>query len=126
MRQCKYCDKYYPEMDFGVAKTTPVKIYRRRKCRYCYRKTKNLLKSTRRQWINDYKAKHGCEVCGNKDPRVLDFHHKEVSEKKFNIADFYYVQFSMEKTKEEIFKCMVVCANCHRILHHEARNCNKK
>ncbi len=121
MKQCRYCKKSFPETDFGVAKTTPKKVYRRQKCRYCYRKTKNIQKSSRRQWIDDYKAERGCEKCGNKDYRVLDFHHKISSLKKFSISDFYYYQFSMEKTKEEIAKCIVVCANCHRILHHNAR-----
>lgn len=121
MKQCRYCKEYYNETDFGIAKTTPSKVYRRQKCRYCYRKTKNALKSTRRQWIDDYKANIGCEICGIKDYRVLDCHHKDMSDKKFNIADFYYYQFSMEKTREEITKCMIVCANCHRILHHNER-----
>ncbi len=122
MKQCRYCHKQYPESDFGVAKTTPDKIYRRRKCRYCYRKTKSALRDRKRGWIDEYKGNLGCEKCGIKDFRVLDFHHRSEKDKEFSIADFYYYQFSLDKIKEEIAKCEVVCANCYRILHYE----NKK
>lgn len=120
MKQCLYCKKYYPELDFGVAKTTLDKVYRRRKCRYCYRKTKNVLKSKRRSWIEEYKSEKGCAKCGIVDPRVLDFHH--TGNKEFSIADYYYHQFSFEKAKKEIAKCIVVCANCHRIIHYEKQH----
>lgn len=121
MKECKYCNKYFPETDFGVAKTTINKVYRRRKCCFCYRKTKNALKIRRRGWIDEYKAERGCLICGNLDSRVLDFHHKNGDEKEFVIADFYYHQYSMEKVEAEIRKCDVMCANCHRILHFENR-----
>ena len=122
MKQCRYCKKSYPETDFGVAKTTPTKVYRRQKCRFCYRKTKNILKASRKDWIAVYKEKQGCVRCHIHDPRVLEFHHKDTSQKEFNIADYYYSQFSHEKLKLEIAKCTVICANCHRILHAEERN----
>ena len=120
MKQCRYCKKYYSELDFGVAKTTSSKVYRRHKCRYCYRKTKNVLKDKRRSWIAEFKKEKGCEKCGIDDPRVLDFHH--TGDKEFALADYYYHQFSFEKAKEEMSKCIVLCANCHRILHYEERN----
>ncbi len=123
MKQCRYCNKYYPELDFGVAKTTDKKVYRRRKCRHCYRKTKNNLKERRRGWIDGYKKEKGCVKCGNNDPRVLDFHH--LRDKKFSIADYYYYQFGLENVKKEIEKCIVICANCHRILHSEKKKRKK-
>lgn len=124
MKLCRYCNNSFPEKDFGVAKTTAHKVYRRRKCLFCYRKTKNALKSSRRDWIDEYKAAHGCARCGLKDARVLDFHHEDMTTKEFAVSDFHYHQYNMDKVKEEIAKCMVVCANCHRILHHEHRQNN--
>jgi hypothetical protein len=122
MKKCRYCHKSYPESDFGVAKTTKEKVYRRQKCRYCYRKTKNILKANRRQIIDQTKSSKGCIRCGITDSRVLEFHHKGDSPKSFNIADYYYTQYSADKLIEEIAKCDVICANCHRILHAEERN----
>lgn len=120
--QCRYCLKSYSETDFGVAKTTPTKIYRRRKCRHCYRKTKNILKTKRRSLIEERKSEIGCERCGVRDVRVLEFHHRDSNKKDFAIADYYYHQFGVERLEKEIEKCSVLCANCHRILHYEERN----
>jgi hypothetical protein len=123
VKKCKYCRKSFPESDFGVAKTTQNKVYRRCKCRYCYRKTKNDLKEKRRGWLADYKAEKGCKSCGLSDHRVLDFHHN--GDKEFTISDFYYHQFSLKKLELEVAKCEILCANCHRIYHFEER-VNKK
>lgn len=122
MKPCRYCGKTYPITDFGVAKTTPTKIYRRQKCRFCYRKTKNKLKASRRGWIEIHKENQGCIRCKIRDPRVLEFHHTNSTQKEFNIADYYYSQYSLIKLEKEIAKCIVICANCHRILHAEERN----
>jgi len=121
VRKCKYCDKEYLEKDFGVAKTTPTKVYRRQKCRFCYRKTKNLLKGKRRQIIDTIKAEIGCKCCGIKDVRVLEFHHIDGKKKEFAIADYYYRQYGEDRLLAELDKCEVMCANCHRIFHFEER-----
>jgi hypothetical protein len=119
-KQCKYCLQYFGELDFGVAKTTAKKVYRRRKCKHCYRETKTALKKRRRKWIEDYKRERGCTKCGIEDPRVLDFHH--VRDKEFSISEYYHYHFSLEKVKMEIEKCIVICANCHRVLHWTSKN----
>jgi hypothetical protein len=121
MKTCRYCGNSYPESDFGVAKTTDNKVYRRQKCRYCYRKTKNILRTKRIDVVNEIKEKNGCMRCGIKDPRVLEFHHLNTDSKEFNIADYYYSHYSFERLEVEIAKCAVICANCHRILHAEER-----
>lgn len=120
-KQCRYCSKSYPESDFGVAKTIAGKVYRRRKCRYCYRETKNILKGRRRGIIDQHKSKIGCNKCGIKDVRVLEFHHIDSKQKDFAIADYYYHQFGETRLVAELKKCEVLCANCHRIFHFEER-----
>lgn len=122
MKTCKYCGKTHPESDFGVAKTTANKVYRRQKCRYCYRKTKNILRTRRIDAVNVIKGNRGCVRCKIKDPRVLEFHHLDTTKKEFNIADYYYSHYSFEKLEMEIAKCIIICANCHHILHAEERN----
>ena len=121
MKLCRYCGHSYPESDFGVAKTTDSKVYRRQKCRFCYRKTKNVLKAKRRELIESTKEKQGCMRCKIQDPRVLEFHHIDSSKKEFSIADYYYSQYGIVRLEKEIAKCVVICANCHRILHAEER-----
>jgi hypothetical protein len=116
MRKCKYCNNEYPESFFGVALTTPNKVYLRRKCKFCYGQTKNALRNKNRDFIIEYRKKSKCEICGVSDYRVLDFHHREKNKKDFTIA-WAYNNIGIAKIVEEIKKCAILCANCHRIVH---------
>ena len=60
----------------------------------------------------------GCSVCGyNKCPEALEFHHIDPNTKDMSIGKAVR-QWGTEKLKEEITKCIVVCANCHREIHY--------
>lgn len=118
MKLCRYCKKSYSEKDFGVALTTENKVYRRHKCRFCYRKTKKNLIEKRRKWIDDYKRSKWCSHCGVSDYRVIDFHHQDGEKKEFSIAVAHAEGYSLERIKKEIEKCILLCANCHRIVHY--------
>lgn len=117
---CDYCNNRYPDTAFGVALTTKKKIFRRRKCRHCYRKTKQILWEKSYLWMNEYKSGHGCCKCGVTNPIVLDFHHKDGTNKEFGIASLRR-EVGSRRLQEEIVKCEVLCANCHRIEHHEMK-----
>lgn len=54
-----------------------------------------------------------CKACGNSDPEVLEFDHREQSEKNHNISEMLR-DYSWSTILEEIKKCDVLCANCHR------------
>lgn len=64
-----------------------------------------------------YLARKGCETCGCKDPRVLEFDHLDPSKKRCSIATMISQGYSWanEKLRREIRKCRVLCANCHRL-----------
>lgn len=54
----------------------------------------------------------GCYLCGWAGfPEGLDFHHINPKEKKFNIMKGYK---SWPKLMDELVKCVVLCARCHR------------
>jgi hypothetical protein len=55
----------------------------------------------------------GCAICGEKEPCCLDFHH--LRDKEFVVSAG--VDVSKERLFDEIDKCVVLCANCHRKLH---------
>jgi hypothetical protein len=60
----------------------------------------------------EYKGRR-CQICGyNKCPGALDLHHIN-GKKDFGIGDKGYTR-SWERTKKELDKCILVCANCHR------------
>jgi hypothetical protein len=88
-----------------------------------YIKNNNRLKKQRKeqynkdkQYIRDYKLSNGCAICGyNKYADVLDFHHE--GDKEFNIS----LQRNINKIKEEMKKCIILCSNCHRELHAKRR-----
>jgi hypothetical protein len=122
IKKCKYCNEYYPEEYFGVALTTKDKVYRRQKCRNCYRETKKDLQYKYRTWIDEYKTEKKCCECGINDYRVLEFHHKNGSEKEFSIGEISTKGYGLKKIERELQKCLVICANCHRILHYKIKN----
>lgn len=65
----------------------------------------------------DYKG-NKCYDCGNTFADcVYDFHHLDPSQKDFTIAKKSYANF--ESIKAELDKCVLLCANCHRIRHYE-------
>jgi len=69
-----------------------------------------------RQIINNLKD-NPCTDCNRKFPSVcMDFDHLDPKEKKFSIAS---LNGSLESILEEIKKCELVCANCHRIRTHK-------
>jgi len=119
MKECRYCKKSYPESFFGVALTTPGKVYRRHKCKSCYLESKRDLRKKYQNWLLEYKKEHGCVKCKTNDYRVLEFHHLDGKEKDFSIAFARDNNLGILRIKEEIKKCIILCANCHRITHWE-------
>ena len=59
----------------------------------------------------DYLSTHPCIDCGEPDIVVLEFDHV-CGEKKTTVSTMY--NLTWERTLDEIAKCEVVCANCHR------------
>lgn len=68
----------------------------------------------------DLKRKLGCQSCGESDPVCLDFHHRDGKQKKATVSSMTF-KTSMKPLLEEIAKCDLLCANCHRKLHHEEK-----
>ena len=73
------------------------------------------------EWVLEIKSEMGCKKCGVKHPAVLDFHHRDPAEKVCEVSTMGHRSLSKKKILEEIAKCDVYCANCHRILHWEEK-----
>lgn len=65
------------------------------------------------EFIWNYLATHPC-ACGESDPIVLDFDHRDRSDKRHNISNLRREFRSLKVINDEIAKCDVLCANCHR------------
>lgn len=69
----------------------------------------------RRSFIDLIKLENGCALCGYKDHAVaLDFDHINPLEKNFTIGT-KYLTVSKKRLLQEIEKCRILCANCHRV-----------
>src|SRR5262249_46781507 len=62
-------------------------------------------------YLVEFLREHPCADCGETDPVVLEFDHR--GEKEFNIGGGWRNR-SWKAVLDEIAKCDVVCANCHR------------
>ena len=72
-----------------------------------------------REFISAIKKKGRCVDCGIKDTRVLDFDHRAEFKKIKAISNAVLNGWSLKKLQEEINKCELRCANCHRIKTYE-------
>ncbi len=75
-----------------------------------------------RRFLDIVKARVGCEDCGMRDPRVLDFDHRDPESKRVNISNLR----SIEDAIDEMKLCVVRCSNHHRIRTDETRKRSRK
>ena len=59
-----------------------------------------------------------CVKCGEKRPWVIQFHHKDNSEKLFTIGEGAKYHKSKNDVIAEVKKCVCLCANCHKEFHY--------
>lgn len=62
----------------------------------------------------DLLSKKSCVDCGESDPVVLDFDHKNPKEKLRPVSKLLSGHWSWKSVESEIEKCEIRCANCHR------------
>lgn len=71
------------------------------------------VKQEKRAWLINYLEERPCVDCGESDPVVLEFDHVR-GEKKANVSGLMGRRGSLIRLQEEVAKCEVRCANCHR------------
>lgn len=72
------------------------------------------LKDDKAARVFDYLTEHPCVDCGEADPVVLEFDHREKHAKRMAVAKMIENRYSWDTILDEIDKCDVRCANCHR------------
>ena len=79
-----------------------------------YKQVKNARARLKQRLV--YIMGNQCCLCGyDKCITALEFHHKDPTQKEFTIG--YNTNVGFEKACEEVRKCILVCANCHREIH---------
>jgi len=124
-KKCNKCEEIKPRSEFNAR--TSSKDGLQSTCRICnkagskdryklddkYKDASRIRKFKLRNFISEYKTAIGCEKCGyNVHPVALDLHH--IGEKTNSISQLIY-RGSAKAILEELKKCIVLCANCHRI-----------
>ncbi|MBR9701336.1 hypothetical protein GOV13_00255 [Candidatus Pacearchaeota archaeon] len=81
-----------------------------------YRRKINRMRELKKEMVKMLGGK--CQKCGynNKCFAVFDFHHQK-GDKEGNVS-LLLKNESRQKLLKEIKKCILLCANCHRELHH--------
>ena len=117
--KCKKCSEEKDIKEFEIANVINGKEYRRKICRTCKHTRQTERRKEIRKFFNDYMRTQSCAHCGNNDYRVLEYHHINPEIKEVTISNAIGTGWSRERILREIDKCIVLCANCHRILHYE-------
>jgi formate-dependent nitrite reductase cytochrome c552 subunit len=82
-----------------------------------YKERRTARKADMREWLDKLKDV-ACLDCGKSyPPYVMDFDHRDPSQKEGNIG-WFLNNGSWAKLKAEVAKCDVVCSNCHRERTH--------
>ena len=66
----------------------------------------------KRRYVFDHLKANPCVDCGETDPIVLEFDHRDPAEKLFALSKA--ARRTLAAIRDEIAKCDVRCANCHR------------
>lgn len=136
MKTCSVCKHEKSLNDFYVKNKTLLRFHAQ--CKDCYKQKRKesmhmhyakygaayrerararraRIKQLRQEQLYTYLSDKRCELCGVEDMRVLDFDHIVGETKKFGIARAVNEGYAWELILEEIKKCRILCANCHRI-----------
>jgi 5-methylcytosine-specific restriction endonuclease McrA len=128
LRRCSRCGDLKPVAEFAWNQKSSGQ--RKKHCRACQaryhrkhyvqhrdqyiaraaRRTRGLVAERARYLISLF-SERACVDCGESDPLVLEFDH--LGDKKFSISRGLRER-NWQAVLDEIAKCDVVCANCHR------------
>lgn len=114
MRLCKICQQSFENKDQRILCCSL-------ECRDQYKRKRNVEAVSKRRKVIKARAvafKGGkCQICDYATCiDALDFHHVEPEHKDFSISDYGHSR-SWERVQNELLKCILVCANCHREIH---------
>jgi len=110
--RCKECDKRIRRNTYLENKER-ISIENRRG----HKKRKERFYSHFREYLNSEYFK--CTKCNytNNIFAPFDWHHIEPKNKKYEISRM--VRHTKVKLFEELDKCILLCSNCHRLVHYE-------
>lgn len=107
--QCKVCYKEHRKSYYALHYEKYGDEYRKRAKIY-----RNKIKNIYRNNMLAYLSDKACVICGENDIRVLEFDHLDQNNKLFSISQAVKLGYSWSDVLDEIAKCRILCANCHK------------
>ena len=114
VKECNICNERKSLSAFYKDKQNTDGYYSR--CKECHLSFIKAKRDEKQKLIDGLKTE--CVICGEDRYWVLDFHHKDQTKKDFTIANAVSKNYGKDKIIKEVNKCIVVCSNCHRHIHH--------
>ena len=142
-KYCHTCGKYHPQESFSIRLANTIRL--NASCRECLKNghggkttAKNIAMYTEKsagiRWELFISKGGRCEICGltKPIPAIFEYHHLDRSQKDFAVSNVI-TSIAHARTNEtrdrwlvlahaEMDKCIQICANCHKELHHWERN----
>ncbi len=119
LRKCKNCGiEAHTEEDLKLFRSSTASKYGKSNyCKVCANHTQQKRRQTLKYEACKYKGGE-CLKCGIKvttvNTPIFEFHHINPNEKEYQLS---YSGFSLDKQKDELDKCILLCSNCHRMEH---------
>jgi hypothetical protein len=122
---CRYCWNHYKKSGRKVKglytrdpltnKTDLSEEHKKEVKRLANKKHSKLKREKIEAYVGDIFRNTSCHDCGVKNIIVLQFDHRDPSEKTYDISRLIQSGASLKRIQEEVSKCDIVCANCHCI-----------
>lgn len=120
-KYCPNCDKVYDRSNFYQRRGICDSVY----CKTCTNKLTVIRQKELKSKMVEYKGgkcqNPNCPTPGgyNRCLGALEFHHIDPTKKDFSLSHLKRYAFN-EVVKEELDKCILLCANCHREIHEKS------
>jgi len=79
-------------------------------------------KSKLKIWYSEYKTLSKCAICKESRNSVLESHHIKPENKAFCLHEGVKRGISIRRLEIEASKCIVLCANHHKLVHYGGLN----
>lgn len=113
---CTKCGKELPIEEFNWR--SKAAGTRRSECKHCQSAYMKAQYHKKKEIVQSMKAEAKCAKCGESRGYVLDYHHIDPTTKEASIARITSNTYRLDGVLDEIKKCVVLCANCHREFHY--------
>lgn len=113
LKTCKDCGESLPLSQFY--KHSKMADGHLNHCKDCKADYQRLRANANRKIVRQVLEESYCEECGIDDIRVLEFDHIDPSKKIDAVGNMVAKGRNQKELIDELSKCRVLCANCHRI-----------